>query len=874
MKPSPPSLLLRFFRWFCHPELHPFIEGDLLELYEERVKEQGRWKANIQFALNVLLLFRPGIIRPFNRKQPSNYYTMYQSYFKIGWRNLRKHPKYSFINIGGLTLGLTACLLIFMFVNHEISFDRFHYQADHIFRVAMKLQRVGEVPPTLPGGINTAPNLGPALEGIAGVESFVRFRKADVFIEREDNGFFEKNFLFADPSILDVFYFPLAKGDPKAALANPFTLVISQSVAKKYFGDLNPIGAFLTVDDTLTFEVAGVLKPIPDNSHIQVDFLTSLATYESIGGNLDQWWGHDYTTYVKLANGVDQQAVADQVYDISQQHIADAEANLGLKQKHFLEPLTNVYLHSQVGNNLGPIGSISHVYIFSVIAILALLIACINFMNLATAQSTRRAKEVGVRKVLGSRYNQLVRQFLSESFLMVLFALLVALFLTVILLPFFNQLTGKNLPMSTLWTPTLLLIMLSFLLIVSLLAGGYPALVLSSFKPITALKGTVQLISGSSWLRKTLVVIQFAISTALIVGTLVVYSQLYFMQDQELGFDREQVVIISGQELADFDHQYDVLKQELEKQPGITKVSISSAVPGKRLVRITAQPEGLPDDEVMSMQTLAVDDNFLNTYGLTLVAGRGFSPQSTADSAEAFILNETAVRELGWNTAEEAIGKKFAWNLEKRGQVIGVVNDFHHQSLQQKIAPVVLHIHPSMFQYISLKVKTSDMQETLTNLEETWTAIVPSRPFNYSFLDENFRQQYQTEEKLGKVFSIFTVLAILIACIGLFGMTAFITEQRTKEIGVRKVLGASASSILILLSKDLVILIGIAFLLATPISYMIMNEWLGNFAYQVSLSPITFLIAGTATLLLGWFTMGFQSIKAALANPVDSLRNE
>ena len=799
--PSPPEFLLRFFRWFCHPDYQEDIEGDLLERFERRFESDGKKKARWGFTKDVLRLFRPGIIRPLTFHIQSNHYNMFRNYFKVGWRNLLKHPKYSFINIGGLTLGLTACLLIFMFVNQEVSFDRFHQQADYIYRVTMKLQRPGEIPPSQAGGINTAPTLGPALKNVAGVEAFVRFRKTDVYIEQGDNGFFETNFLFTDPSVLDIFSFPLAKGSPATALANPFNLVISQQVAKKYFGDQNPIGAFLTVYDTLTFEVAGVLEHIPDNSHIQIDFLTSLATYESIGGSLDQWWEHDYTTYVKLAKGVDQQQIAAQVYDISQQHIANAEVNLGLKQKHFLEPLTDVYLRSQVGNNLGPIGSVSHVYIFSVIAILALLIACINFMNLATAQSTRRAKEVGIRKALGSRYNQLICQFLSESFLMVLFALLVAIVLTILLLPFFNQLTGKNLLINILWTPVLLIMMLSFLLIVSLLAGGYPALVLSSFKPITALKGTVQLKSGSNWLRKTLVVMQFTISTALIVGTLVVYHQLRFMQDRDLGFNQEQVIVISGQELADFDQKYAILKQELQKQPNVLKVSVSSAVPGKRLVRITAQPEGLPDNEVMSMQTLAVDENFLDTYGLTLLAGRDFSPQSTADSAEAFILNEAAVRELGWKTAEEAIGKNFAWNLEKRGQVIGVIKDFHHQSLQQKIAPVVFHIHPLMFQYISLKVKTTDMRETLANLEETWITAAPSRPFNYSFLDEDYLQQYQTEEKLGSVFSIFTILAILIACIGLYGMTAFITEQRTKEIGVRKVLGASATSILLLLSN-------------------------------------------------------------------------
>ncbi|MEM9676336.1 MAG: ABC transporter permease, partial [Bacteroidota bacterium] len=775
--PRPPKFLLRFFRWYCHPDYQEDIEGDLLERFEQRLNSEGVEKARWEFCKDIVRLFRPGIIRPLTFHIQSNHYGMLQNHLKIGWRNLLKHPKYSFINIGGLTLGLTACLLIFIFVNQEVSFDRFHQQADHIYRVTMKLQRPGEVPPSQAGGINTAPTLGPALKNVAGVKAFVRFRKTDVYIEQGDNGFFETNFLFTDPSVLDVFSFPLAKGDPATALANPFNLVISQQVAKKFFGDQNPIGAFLTVYDTLTFEVAGVLEPIPDNSHIQIDFLTSLATYESIGGSLDQWWEHDYTTYVKLAKGVDQQQIAAQVYDISQQHIADAEANLGLKQKHFLEPLTEVYLRSQVGNNLGPTGNISHTYIFSIVAILALLIACINFMNLATAQSTRRAKEVGIRKALGSRYNQLIRQFLSESFLMALFALLVAIILTILLLPFFNQLTGKNLLIHILWTPTLLLMMLSFLLIVSLLAGGYPALVLSSFKPITALKGTVQPKSGSNWLRKTLVVMQFAISTGLIVSTLVVFNQLRFMQSQDLGFNQEQVIVISGQELTDFDQKYAILKQELQKQPNVLEVSVSSAVPGKRLSGIAVQPEGLPDDEVMSMQTLAVDENFLDTYGLTLLAGRDFSPQLTADSAEAFILNEAAVRELGWKTAKEAIGKNFAWNLEKRGQVIGVIKDFHHQSLQQKIAPVVLHIHPLIFQYISLKVKTTDMRETLANLEETWIIAAPSRPFNYSFLDEDYLQQYQTEEKLGNVFSIFTILAILIACVGLYGMTAFITEQ-------------------------------------------------------------------------------------------------
>jgi putative ABC transport system permease protein len=696
-------------------------------------------------------------------------------------------------------------------------------------------------------------------------------------MQNEQDGFWEENGYYADPNVFEVFSFPLLKGSPKTALKDPFAIVITEPMAQKYFGKQNPIGQTLTVQDTLTLTVTGILEPIPANLHFTFDFLISMETKQRAGLYPHTNWGKfGYFTYILLAPSTSTESIKSQIWDITRKYIGEAEDQNGFHFKHFLQPITDIHLHSNMEWDISTTTPINHIYIFSSIGFFILLIACINFMNLATARSITRAKEVGMRKVVGAYRKQLIMQFLGEACLTTALAVGIAIAATELILPTFNTWAGKDL--NLLQNLPLLLKLTSLILFIGLLSGTYPAFALSKFHPIDVLKGTLKTNSQGAFMRKGLVVFQFAISIILIVGTLVVYHQLTYMQNQDLGFNKEQVIVVNlrskiGQQATGLQKRYEPIKAGVLNNPNVLHTSASWTVPGRALSPFTFTYEGPSGTESKTMFGQSVDYDFIPTYSLNLIAGRNFSKSHITDETEAILLNEQAVSYLELDTPTEAIGKTITIGKNQH-RVIGVIADFHHHGLHKTIGPLMMQIRPNRFTYISIKTRTENMANTLANLEKSWQDIVPNRPFEYFFLDEDFEKQYRTEERLGRIFTTFSTLAIFIGCLGLFGLISFEAQQRTKEIGIRKVLGASASNLIILLSKDFLKLVLISNLIAWPVAYYAMNQWLQDFAYRINLNVGTFIISGLIVLCIALFTISYQAIKAARANPIDSLHYE
>lgn len=808
---------------------------------------------------------------------------MFQNYIKIALRNLMKHKAYSLINIIGLSLGIACCIMIFLFVADELSYDRQHDNADQIYRVVTDMNVGGK---SLPLAVTPFP-MAPALqEDFPEIKETVRIVKwGNPLLSKGDDSFYEQNFFWAEPAVFDVFSFPLQKGDPATALRDPNSVLLTQETAIKYFGDADPLGQTLTYGNDRELMVTGVLANLPGNSHIQFDFLGSFATLEDIlgpGGSLQVWHAFwPIYTFIKVDNPVgDIPALTDKLPQFVDAHMHDDIAkSIGRTYAVHLQPLTDIYLHSQRLSEMAS-GNIIYVYTFSAIAVFILLIACINFMNLATARSARRAKEVGMRKVLGAFRFQLIYQFLGESVFISLISLPLAFVLVNLFLPVFNDLSGKELMLSQLGGPIFFLLAGLCILFVGLGAGSYPAFFLSSFKPIVALKGRIASgVAGRSPLRRALVIFQFGISIVLIVSTAVVYNQLDFVRNKKLGFDKDQVIVVSSSD-QEVQAKYDVLYEQFLQSPHIANVSAANVVPGKSSLATPVLKVGGSNDEKWEMSTLPIDPDFVETLGIKLAAGRNYDRDITSDTLEAFLLNEAAVGQFGWQSPEEAIGKQIEWlglGTGLRGTVIGVVEDYHFASLHAPIAPALMvpgNLWPMGTNFIMVRSRTSDLSNALAYLKDTWQQVIPDRPFQYTFLDEDFGALYQSEEKLGKIFIIFATLAILIACLGLFGLSAFAAEQRTKEIGIRKVLGATAPNIVYLLSKEFVVLVVAANAIAWPAAYFIMDYWLQNFAYKVGIGWEVFALAAMLALFIALLTVSFQSIKAAFSNPVKTLRYE
>lgn len=805
---------------------------------------------------------------------------MLQNYFKIAWRNLVRNRAFSAINIVGLAIGLASCMLISLYVLDELSFDRYNKKADQIVRVVFKGSMQG-------GKINEAhvmPSTAQALKAdYPEVIAATRLRQGGFpTIVLGDKRYTGDNLVYADSNFLDVFTLPLLKGDVKTALQEPNSLVITQKLAEKYFGNSDPIGKTLNFKgDNTAYRVTGVIEKVPENSHFHFEIFASMAGLAD--SRSTSWMTSEYFTYLELAKGYDykkleaklpqtiEKYMAPQLkiaMGVSMDEFRKSGNNLGL----YLQPLKDIHLHSDFAYDLGNNGDIKYVYIFGAIAIIMLVIACINFMNLSTAGASKRAREVGVRKVMGSEKKELVWQFLLESVLLTSIALVLAAVFGYLTLPLFNELSGKNLSIQFSTVPSLLPKLLLFGLVVGILAGSYPAFFLSSFKPIAVLKGRLVRDRKSNSLRSGLVVVQFFISITLIIGTTVVYQQLKFIQNKKLGYSKDQVMVIDSWALG---KNQEVFKDELLRDPRVANVSFSGYIP--------AGPSNsnnymvYPDDKnTQLVKTLRydVDANYIPTLGMEMAAGRNFSREFGNDSS-GVIINETAANMLGWKTG--ALDKMITNTSNEGGKgtfhVIGVVKDFHFRSLHERISPLVMLLKQDTGTML-VKIKTKDVKSLLASTETLYNGFKPEQPFSYSFLDERFNSVYKAEQKTGQILGLFAGLTIFVAALGLFGLATFTAQQRTKEIGVRKVLGASIGSIVALLSGEFLKLVLIALILATPVAWYVMTQWLQDFEYKVAMEWWYFAIAGLLATVIALLTVSYQSIKTALINPVKSIRME
>ncbi|MGC4035903.1 MAG: ABC transporter permease [Chitinophagaceae bacterium] len=794
---------------------------------------------------------------------------MIKNNIKIAFRSLLRHKAFSFINILGLAVGISACFLIYLYVAFETSYDRFHSKADRIYRVVTETKTPSE---SNKHPYSTSPIAINLKRDFPEVEDAVRLSQDGFLVHKGNVKFQETKSMMADSTLFKVFDFPLVAGDKNTALTEPMSIVISQTAAKKYFGNTNPLGQEVQLTGAaINAKITGVMKDIPRNSQIEADMFVSMSSSKQVYGQPtsdSEWTNHTNITYILLRPNANAKSLEAKFPAFMEFHHGTEAKKLQMQDYLSLEPFLDVYLKSKLGGFVS--GNINNVYIFSIVAIFILLIACVNFINLTTARSSERAKEVGIRKVVGAVRFQLARQFISESIIICLIAFVLSLFLSAITLPLFNQLAGKVISDSIFSNPfhTIGLFILS--VGIGLIAGFYPSLVLSSFKPVSVLKGRFSTGTRGLILRKSLVVFQFTISIILIAATIIVYKQLSYMRSQSLGFSKDQTIVIN----TNFDKNKDVFKQSLSSIPGVLSTTLSSHVPGGGSNSAYSEVENKQGEmQKTNLDLYFVDFDYVKQYDLKLAAGRTFSKDFPTDSTQAMVINEAAAKMLGYSTPQEAIGRKFdQWG--RKGQIIGVLKDFHYKSLQQQIPPLVMRFEPWGLGMISIKVAAANLPSTLKAINNKWSETIPNRPFEYNFLDEFFDQQYRAEDHFGNLFFNFAILAIFISCLGLLGLSSYSTMQRTKEIGIRKVLGASVTGIVNLLSADFIKLVFVSLVIAVPIVWFAMSKWLLDFAYRTNISWWVFGLTGFVAVLIAFATISFQAIKAALANPVKSLRTE
>jgi putative ABC transport system permease protein len=803
---------------------------------------------------------------------------MLKSYLRVALRSIRRQRGFAFINIAGLAVGLACCLLIALLVRDELAYDRFHEHADRVYRVVTDVTAPNTPPDAF--AVSSRPMGERLLGGYPEVESAVRLVPFDPSVLHEGEYTYDLDVYFAEPSLFEVFSFPLLEGDPATALAEPYRGVITERLARRFFGGGAVVGQVLALNDTLQVTITGVARDVPPTSHLSFDLLVSYATFEALSPPPPepQWLQLGLYTYVLLRPGVDAAAFSEKIHGLAQSEYGEVLSQVGIAMEMGLEPLPEIYLHSQRKAQAGPTSDARLVTTFAVIALFVLLIACVNYMNLATARSVQRAREVGVRKTLGANRGLLAGQFLGESLLMTAMALGVALVIVAVVLPVFNEVAGKDLTLRTLGTPPFLAGLVALLLLVGVVAGSYPAAVLSGFQPSRMLKGEFRGSRHGAALRQGLVVFQFAVSVVLIAGTIVVVDQLHYMRSRDLGFQKEHLVTLDAQAVpnAQMAQRYEAAKQELLAVPGVVRASASAASPGGELPLLLTLAEGMAEGESRRMHYLFADHDFAGAYGLQLAAGRFLSRDFETDAGGGALLNETAVAALGWGSAEEALGRwvQLGGGQGLRRTVVGVVRDYHHFSLQQAVEPMVVMLNPPAFNVFTVRLETAELPATLDRLRQRWEGLFPGYPFTYAFVDEAFDQQYQAETRLTRIIGAFAGLAILIACLGLFGLAAYTTAQRRKEIGVRKVLGAGVPHIVALLSRRFAVLVGIAFLIGAPVAYFALDRFLDGFAYRIALGPSVFLLAGALALLIALATVSGLALRAATTDPVRSLRTE
>ena len=803
---------------------------------------------------------------------------MFKNYLKIAIRNLFRNKAYSFINVFGLATGIACALLILMYVVHEVSYDRFHENGDRIYRVVESYNSDDQetwYATTFSALAPTVLNEFPSIKRASHV-----YPTSGLITASDNSKFQEENIIYADSSFFEMFSFQLIAGDQKRALQTPMSIVVTEKTAAKLFGNSNPIGETLSFSGqrgAFDLEITAIAENPPSNSHIQFDYIISYESLRNIRPwEYNKWYYPPMYTYVELASN---SSLSDlkAAFPAFQQKYVGSEAHLRFLD---LQPIFDIRLHSNLENELSATSNITYIYLFSAIGLFILIIACINFMNLATARSIRRAREVGMRKTLGAVRNQLVGQFLGEALITTFIGLVIALLMVQFILPYFNSFSGKVLGLDLLGTGYALLSLITLLLFVGLIAGSYPAFFLSSFKPVTVLKGSSTTeTKSSSYFRKGLVVFQFFISATLIFATLTVTKQLDYLQNEKLGFNKDQVAIIPVRETSD---QFNIksLKDEILRIPGVESSSAVSGVPGIssgiHAFGVVAEDN---KDDTLGILSITADHNFIETLGLNLLEGRAFSEAYSTDESQAFIINQAAAKKLGWdNPIDEELTIRFYVQdlVEKKGRVIGMVEDFQYHSLHNEFDPILIHVYSATFyhDYLAIRFNTANMEAAISEVEKKWLAFNPDRPFEYSFLDDTFNSMYKSEQQLSMVFNLFSIITIIIACLGLFGLASYSTEQRFKELGIRKVLGASITDILGLLSKDFLKLVILGFLISIPVAVYLLNQWLQNFADSIEIGFGLFFLVGIIAVAVATIAVSYQTVRAALANPVQSLKGE
>jgi len=807
---------------------------------------------------------------------------MFKNYLKIAFRHLKQNKIYSLISISGLAIGIASCILIAVYVQDELSYDKFNEKAEQIYRVNF----YGDIGANAFKLANSPSPLAKELRGNFPevVNSGRFFSDGDVFIKHGDGFIKEENFLYADQNILDIFTINFISGSPADALIEPNIVIINETAANKYFGGENPLGREIILDNKTKFKITGVTADLPSNSHYKFDFLASSASTER--SKVEIWLSNNAYTYIVLQENYNPKLLSDKfpvlvkdkmskIIQMSMGMTYDEFVSSGRSLSFALQPLLDIHLYSELDNGLQPSGDIRIVYIFSAVAFIILLLAVINFINLTTARASQRANEIGIRKASGSSRSQLIMQFLAESAIVTIIAVGAALLLIEICIPFFNRLAAKNLQFSIFSSWEFLLSIPVLIIFTSLISGAYPAFLLSSFKPVSVLKGNYQLMNQKGTLRKSLVVFQYVISTVLIIGTIVIYFQMQYVQNKNLGYEREHVVVIDN--AAALGNQQTAFKNELLKNSLISKASYSHTLQTKQLSATIFQTEQAGTSENYVLLYLSSDQDFLETFKLELAEGRFFSDKFPTDTA-AVLLNESAVKSLG---ISDALQKRLIMpgdDPEKKQylNIIGVIKDFHTTSLHENIRPMALILESKLdgLDYLSIRIQPGNIEQALETIKSAWEKILPEQPLEYSFFDESFEEEYKTELRTSEVFTSFAVLAVVIASLGLFGLASFTTERRTKEIGVRKALGASIVNIIFLLTKDFSRWVIIANLIAWPLAWYAMNKWLENFAYKIDMELWIFILSGLITLSVAVLTVCFQAVKAAAANPIKALRYE
>ena len=802
---------------------------------------------------------------------------MIKNYIKIALRNLLNNKTYSLINISGLAIGIACFMLIYLFVKDELGYDKFHSKAERIYRLTEKIDMEGQ------GGEFSSSNPFPVMKAMLTdypeyIEEGVRlfnFQQPTLTLEFGDNKFNERHIYFADSTFFKIFDFRLKAGDKNTVLANPNSIVLTQELAHKYFGDEDPVGKTIIYESNFNLLITGVFDKLPSQTHFNFDCLISFSTINQIiGQGLQQnWVWNPNWTYFLLKEDVDPKTLEAKFPDFVQKYYP---AHLKPQITHYLQPLKDIHLKSNLDYEMQANNDEANIYIFSVVGVLIILIAIINFMNLATARSAKRAREVGMRKVLGADRSMLIRQFLGESLILSFFGVILALFLIEILMPVFNNLSGKELSFEYFAEPTNLILLLIVGLLVGLISGIYPAFFLSAAEPIRVVKGNINLQPKGALIRKVLVILQFTISLALIIGTLVIYQQLDFMQNANLGFNKENVLLVSFK--PPVANRYDTFKDELQRNKKIAFVTMMNEVIGEHHNTHEINYEGLEADRYVYFPGLLVDEDFIETFDLKIIVGRDFSEEYIREDSLGIIVNEAMINELNWGDPQSVINRRFN-TIFGQERIIGVVKDFNFVWLKEPIGPFFLDISPAFvrpffLKFAAVRINSNDIKNTVAFIEKKWNEIIPEYPFEFSFLDENLNGMYKEQDNLGKLVGYFSILAIFIACLGMFALASFNAEQRTKEIGVRKVLGASVSGIVILFTKDFLKLVLIAVILAIPLAYLVLDRWLEDFAYRVNINPVIFIVSALVTFCIALGTIAFQAVKAANANPVKSLKYE